>query len=135
MLIAYTNIVLDERAKLLWYTFVSAAVLSLHTYCSPYDRRESGLIGAAETFALTVRFFTFFVLTALLLFDAGPIFAWVLAGSMLLLNLSYVTFTFLQIGTEVVLQHAASVLRSVAVKPCTAALTSRLARRLDELKA
>ena len=124
---------------MLWYTFVSAAVLSLHTYCSPYDRRESGLIGAAETFALTVRFFTFFVLTALLLFDAGPIFAWILAGSMLLLNLGYVTFTFLQIGTEVVHQHAEArpedlqditgVARSVALKACTAALTSRLAKR------
>ena len=80
-----------------------------------------------------------FVLTALLLFDAGPIFAWILAGSMLLLNLGYVTFTFLQIGTEVVHQHAEArpedlqditgVARSVALKACTAALTSRLAKR------
>ena len=61
----------DERAKLIWYTFISGGMLALHNYCKPYDQRQCGLIDAAESFALCVRFVNFVMLTVLLLFDAS----------------------------------------------------------------
>ena len=33
MAITYTNVIPDERAKLLWYTFVSGAMLAFHSHC------------------------------------------------------------------------------------------------------
>ena len=59
--ITYTNIVPDERAKLLWYAFVSGAMLALHNQCKPYDKRQCGIVDTAETFALAVRFTNFVI--------------------------------------------------------------------------
>ena len=93
MAITYTNVIPDERAKLLWYTFVSGAMLALHSHCKPFDQRQCGLIDAAESFALAIRFVNFVMIAALLLFDAPLVVAWGIGGVVLAANCFFVAYT------------------------------------------
>ena len=57
-----------------------------HSHCKPYDQRQCGLLDAAETFALSVRFSNFVMIAVLLLFNAPQGVAWAIGGAVLLAN-------------------------------------------------
>ena len=57
-LIAYTNIVPDNKARLLMYGFLSGIMLAMHVYYQPFDERRTGTSDALESFALLTRFCT-----------------------------------------------------------------------------
>ena len=92
MTITYTDVVFDERAKLLWHTFLSGAMLALHNAFKPYDRRQCGLIDTAEAFALTTRFTTYVMISGLLLFDAEIIATWILGLVVLVGNAAFIIY-------------------------------------------
>ena len=58
----------------------------------PYDQRQCGLLDAAETFALTLRFTNFVMIAVLLLFDAKLEVAWGIGGAVLLFNVMFVCY-------------------------------------------
>eukprot|EP00929_Paragymnodinium_shiwhaense_P078033 TRINITY_DN40357_c0_g1_i1.p1 TRINITY_DN40357_c0_g1~~TRINITY_DN40357_c0_g1_i1.p1 ORF type:complete len:2198 (-),score=442.54 TRINITY_DN40357_c0_g1_i1:83-6196(-) len=69
IIITYTNVAADLKAKLLCYAALAAVMLVLHADYKPFENRKNGLLDRIEYYGLIVRFGTFTVVELLLIFN------------------------------------------------------------------
>eukprot|EP00929_Paragymnodinium_shiwhaense_P052971 TRINITY_DN26526_c0_g1_i1.p1 TRINITY_DN26526_c0_g1~~TRINITY_DN26526_c0_g1_i1.p1 ORF type:complete len:1356 (-),score=261.47 TRINITY_DN26526_c0_g1_i1:189-4256(-) len=102
IVIATAPAIPDDRARLLWFTFVSGIFLAVHERWKPYDDRQGGLIDLMESAALASRFSTFLFVSALLLYEAS--FAWCLFIGLVIFfaNGFFALYSGLHIGMDMV---------------------------------
>jgi hypothetical protein len=101
LVITFTNVVPDAKAKLLLYLVLSGFWWACHNESHPYDDRNNGLLDRIESMAMKARFGCFFTITVLLLFNASPLFAMVIAAGVALLLLRFAFYIMVAIGAEV----------------------------------
>jgi hypothetical protein len=100
--IAYADVGFpDERARLLWFAFMSGMMLAVHERFKPYDERQGGLVDIIESLALCTRFATYLFACALLLLEGGAWLCWILGLSTLIANLVFLAYCLVQISVDV----------------------------------
>ena len=86
LVVTYTNLVPDSRARLLLYMVFSGIWWAIHNGASPFDDRGNSMLDKIEGLGLRSRFLTFFIIQMLLLFAAPAWLTWSLAALLVFIN-------------------------------------------------
>merc|ERR1719336_1493254 len=71
MMVTFSSIADDDRAKLLLFPFVSGLQLALFAWCRPFSNEQASLLNLMETVLLTLRFMIFSLIATLLIFNTS----------------------------------------------------------------
>jgi len=114
ILITYTNITTDTKSRILCYTLIAGSVLLLNVFRKPFDKRKNRLLDRIEVQGLCVRFGTYSMLEAALIFNPGILVSTILATGVLIINAGYILSIWANITVECVAEFGFKFLKADA---------------------
>merc|ERR1712232_1231195 len=97
MLITFTSVAEDAKAKLLLYPLFTGLMLAITAWCKPFDDRAGRLLDLVETLCLGTRFFMFSIFAVLLIFQTRDGVTFVFAYGLIISLVLFCIYFLLQI--------------------------------------
>ena len=85
MLVTYTSITNDDKARLLIYPFLSAVQPFLSLWCKPFLNAQAEILDFLELCLLSSRCGLFYAVSVVLLFSPDAVTTWLIAGFVIVL--------------------------------------------------
>eukprot|EP00929_Paragymnodinium_shiwhaense_P084375 TRINITY_DN45103_c0_g1_i1.p1 TRINITY_DN45103_c0_g1~~TRINITY_DN45103_c0_g1_i1.p1 ORF type:complete len:1512 (+),score=373.65 TRINITY_DN45103_c0_g1_i1:296-4831(+) len=100
ILITFTNVAADVKAKLLCYAALAGVMLVLHADCKPFEDRKNRVLDRVEFAGLIVRFATFLAVELILVFNPSIVFSMIVCALIAIACLWYMINLWVNIVVE-----------------------------------